>query len=289
MIGVSRETRVRILRTEIAVLIALSGLTAASAETTSPGAPTPSQAQFQKALSALAESPNDKVLREKVIKLGARVKPPPKLPEGARKRAVRGSAFLTPDASEDEIRKAAGEFQAAIDAAPWWADAYFNLAVAEERLEEPDSAIEHVKFYLAAFPDSEEGQDKLTTLEVLSEKLKAVRNLEGVWRSNTGRLQIKAKGKNVRAVWLGSDPDLVGKTAYEWVVSGNSVKGRAYWVVVGEETQKCLGKIMDMPVTGTFGRNNMSLVIKASMLVYDRVNCEGYNLRDTEAELEREE
>ncbi|MBI2361864.1 MAG: hypothetical protein HYV15_00555, partial [Elusimicrobia bacterium] len=116
-------------------MVIISGIVAlilplASAQEAPPSRPS-TQAQFQRAMAALAKSSDDKTLRERVVKLGARLRPA--IPKEAQKAAVRGGAFLGTDASDDEVRKAAQEFQKAVDAAPWWPEAYYNLAMAEER------------------------------------------------------------------------------------------------------------------------------------------------------------
>ncbi len=69
----------------------------------------------------LQKTPNDNALREKIIKLGAEIKPAPAIPEEARRSFVEGVTIVK-SAKEPSSQKLAIEsFNEALKIAPWWA------------------------------------------------------------------------------------------------------------------------------------------------------------------------
>lgn len=108
----------------------------------------------------------------KVIELSKQIDPPPAVPEEAREPFVIANTMLkkAPDAST--AAKAIESYDKAIHLAPWWADAYFNRAVARETAGQFDKAIDDLKLYLAfKLNDAErrEAQDKIYSLKAEAE------------------------------------------------------------------------------------------------------------------------
>lgn len=84
----------------------------------------------------------DSVL-EKLGQLLPQLTPPPEIPEEARKTFIEGTTLLkNGDPSTSEMR-----FKAAEDAAPWWADAFYNRAQALRAQQRYDDATEDLKRY----------------------------------------------------------------------------------------------------------------------------------------------
>ncbi|MGE5172766.1 MAG: hypothetical protein ACM3MD_02945 [Betaproteobacteria bacterium] len=124
----------------------------------------------------LKKNPGDVALREKIIKLALSLKPAPSIPEAAERSVVRGTAFFQKATDSNGYKKAIAEFEAATNAAPWLALAYYNLGVAQEKTGLYAEAIQNLKFYLMAAPDAKNARDvknKVYALEVDVEDLQA--------------------------------------------------------------------------------------------------------------------
>lgn len=112
-------------------------------------------------------------LRQKLIKLAVRERTLPDIPQEARRHLVRAETYLKIAQGSEDIRTAISEYDEAIAAAPWWAEAYRDLAYAQERLEEHKLAIRNLKLYLAGHPDATDAdtvRDRITSLEGLLER-----------------------------------------------------------------------------------------------------------------------
>jgi tetratricopeptide (TPR) repeat protein len=129
--------------------------------------------ELQQMVEQLQKSPNDNALREKIIKLGAEIKPAPAIPEEANRAFVKGNIFQkeAKDASVYDLAIAA--YRDALRAAPWWGDAYFNLSVALETAGKFDEAIASIKFYMVSVAklssEAREAQNKIYALEARKE------------------------------------------------------------------------------------------------------------------------
>jgi tetratricopeptide (TPR) repeat protein len=124
----------------------------------------PSRAQAQTANSQqtlnqyvvdLQSNPNDTALRGKIIALAQIMRPAPAIPEEARGHYVMATTFAEKAKSDTErardssdlklasagFERAVAEYKAALLAAPWWADAYKKLAIAQKAASQYDDAI----------------------------------------------------------------------------------------------------------------------------------------------------
>jgi tetratricopeptide (TPR) repeat protein len=112
-------------------------------------------------------------LEAKIVALAAKLDPPPAIPEAAQRRGARGRAALKAANSSADFDDAANEFLAAINEAPWWPEAHFNLGVVREKQRAYPSAIASFKAYLALAPQASDApsvKDKIYELEYLLEK-----------------------------------------------------------------------------------------------------------------------
>lgn len=135
--------------------------------TTSAHAQSPRK-QLNQLVQQFQKTPNDSALREKIIKLAASIKPAPAIPEEAREPFVMGAAVLKKASDPAGASKAANLFTQALNIAPWFADAYYNRAVAHEAAGQFEPAIDDLKLYLGfKLTDAErrEAQDKIYTLK----------------------------------------------------------------------------------------------------------------------------
>lgn len=123
--------------------------------------------------SASEGSASDQALREKVISLVQKLSPPPAIPDEARRFAVRGQIAVREAKSQADYLEAAREFSKALKLAPWWAESYFNLAVAQEKAGQFTEAVRSLKLYLLAAPnapDAEKIKDQIYALEYRQER-----------------------------------------------------------------------------------------------------------------------
>lgn len=154
--------------------------------------------------------------RERIIKLVQNIQPPPAIPEDARKFAVRGQTAVREAKSASDFQEATKEFKKALRIAPWWADGYFNLGVAQEKAGQLNEAIRSLKLYLLAAPDATDGrkvQDQIYAIEYHQEKVreemaeqqtakKKIQSLSGTWykKDKNSRFQITVTGNTIEIV-----------------------------------------------------------------------------------------
>lgn len=134
----------------------------------------------------------------KAIGLAQRLKPAPKAPEAAERHLARARAAVRSAAGDADLRSAAEEFRAAARAAPWLAEAHFNLGLVLAKLGRHDEAIASLKRYLDAAPqanDRREVQNRIYEIEFERDKAgkaaaaKAqeagrIAGLAGAWRGS---------------------------------------------------------------------------------------------------------
>lgn len=112
--------------------------------------------------NAAAGTETEKRLREKILKLAPKVKPPPELPEPAERALARGEAALEIAKSEADFMAAAAEFELALRFAPWWGRGYGQLAAVREKAGDYGGAIRSLQVYrLTALSPAEAKEIKL--------------------------------------------------------------------------------------------------------------------------------
>ncbi|MBI1912632.1 MAG: hypothetical protein HYS21_11605 [Deltaproteobacteria bacterium] len=124
--------------------------------------------ELQQMVEQLQKTPNDNVLREKIIKFATTLKPAPAIPEEAREPFVMGATVLKKASDVAGASKAVDLFTQALNIAPWFADAYYNRAIAREAAGQFEPAIDDLKLYLEfKLTDAErrEAQDKIYSLK----------------------------------------------------------------------------------------------------------------------------
>jgi tetratricopeptide (TPR) repeat protein len=112
------------------------------------------QQTLQEYTTQLAANPGDTALREKIINLVVAMDSPPPLPEDALRYLGRGNAALQDAKSAQDFQDAIAEFDKAVLAAPWFADAYYNLANAQAAAGNYGAAAKSVNLFLLAAPNS---------------------------------------------------------------------------------------------------------------------------------------
>ncbi len=163
------------------------------------------QEQLQHLVAQLQKTPTDNVLQEKIIKLAVTMKPAPEIPEDARRPFVRGNTAIKAATSADDYANAVKLYQDALLIAPWWADAYFNLAKAQELHQDYDAAILSTKFFLMTSPpatEARDAQDHIYALEELRDKKAAADNV----KAETEKAEkVKNDLSNLVGTWIPVD------------------------------------------------------------------------------------
>jgi tetratricopeptide (TPR) repeat protein len=132
----------------VAFAATLLSLLPAQAQTVSP------QDTLNQYVTDLQKNPNDSDLREKIIRFAQTMNPPPPVPEDAERYMARGVAAVKGAKDANDFKEAAAELEKATLAAPWLANTYYNLGVAQDKAGLYDAAIKNLKLYLLAAPDA---------------------------------------------------------------------------------------------------------------------------------------
>ncbi len=129
--------------------------------------------QLNQMVQQLQKTPNDNALREKIIKLAKSIKPAPAISEEANRAFVKGNVFQKEAKDSSGYELAIAAYRDALRSAPWWGDAYFNLAVALEAAGKFDEAIASIRNYTASVAagnaEHRDAQNKIYALEAKSE------------------------------------------------------------------------------------------------------------------------
>jgi len=112
-------------------------------------------------------------VRKKFLGLVASVDLLPEVPEEAQRHSNRAQAYLKQAEGIEDYNNAIVEFEKALLLAPWWAEAYFNVGLVQEKAKKFSAAIENMKFYLLAAPHAEDASEvkmKIDELEVAKQR-----------------------------------------------------------------------------------------------------------------------
>ncbi|MDE2309866.1 MAG: hypothetical protein KGL01_03440 [Betaproteobacteria bacterium] len=129
--------------------------------------------QLDQKVMQLQKNPTDNALRANIIHLAQTLKPAPAIPEEARRHFVKAVTLQKEAKSAEDYDLPIQEYRQALLLAPWWSDAYFDLASALELKQQYTDAIQNLKFSILASPegpDARAAQDKVYALEAKSEK-----------------------------------------------------------------------------------------------------------------------
>jgi tetratricopeptide (TPR) repeat protein len=159
-------------------------------------AQTPQQTLTQY-FSDLQKNPNDYALRERIIRHVQTMRPAPAIPEEAERYMARGAAAVKGAKDTNDFKDAVRELEKATLAAPWLANAYYNLGFAQDKAGLYADAIKNLRLYLLAAPNAADAkkvkeliyeieyrQEKAAKTEIRAkaeEKKKGLKDLVGNW------------------------------------------------------------------------------------------------------------
>lgn len=100
---------------------------------------------------------DDSSLREPILRIAASLHPPTAIPEEAHQALVQAGALLQQrNADHTDVQQAVADLRRALILAPWYPEAYYNLALALEISGEYDEAAKQLNYYLELNPSSDD-------------------------------------------------------------------------------------------------------------------------------------
>ncbi len=204
-------------------------------------------------------SDQDRQVRETIIKVVRAMPAPPPIPEETLRSTARGEAKVKMGGA-GSYEGAAREMEQAVLTAPWLADAYFNLGIVQEKGDMFAQAIQNLRLYLLAAPQSPNAkaiQAKIYGLEVMREEQEKVQSLAGSWRSSGGNIyKVTIEGKKIRVGGSASDKLTSGGVQKVWRVfdfdkKGDSLEGSAS--ISRESSNGCNFPNETVPASGVIG------------------------------------
>lgn len=180
-------------------------------------------------------------MRQAIIRLAAKITPPPAIPEEARRAFVEGMTIVKSAKDSASLTIAIESFKVALKTAPWWSDAYYNLAATQELAGQFDAARLSFQYFIGWFPDgpeAREAQDRLYAIDA-KQKLAAA---EQDRASRAREQELAALKSTVEGKWYSPaiDFELV-KTGQTFTIVPGKFWGvrwiAPYGVVVTEGTE----------------------------------------------------
>jgi len=207
----------------------------------------------------------------RMIRVVSQLNPPPVIPEEAKRHAVRAQTYLQTAKMDQDYAKALDEFEEALLLAPWWADAYFNCALAQEAAEDFEGAIRSCNLFLVAAPNDPAAgkiQNKIYALEVQAEKMAPFKPWLGKWRSPSGSvLQMKAEGNSLRLVEVEPSPSALktgwraGDVVLFGAVSGLRMHGKCLMISDDVDVIRCFGRKFEMDAKAELSPDGKTITV----------------------------
>ncbi len=123
--------------------------------------------RFAAYLAFLQRYPQDDLTRENIIQLVQTFPDRPAIPEEARQLVILAIPKIREAKSPAQLEEPVVLLIKATNLAPWWADAYYNLACALELRGSYNSAIKQLNFYLKLNPPQADAVEARTRIEVI--------------------------------------------------------------------------------------------------------------------------
>lgn len=211
---------------------------------------------LNKYLADLKKKPDALELRAKIISYVQSLKNTPPTPEEAVRALTRGKVILNMAKDKQGYEKAIPELQEVITAAPWIAEAYESLAIAQEKSGYYADAIQNLQFLLLLDPKAKNAKDikkKIFELEVYAEQAgQTVVPAPGKLPKSAAGKKPEASGAS-KAAGQKYDPDLyIGS----WYMVQEGRKGEDAMIHAFTLQKNTKGDLVAMPprrVTGSIG------------------------------------
>lgn len=202
--------------------------------------------RYVNALQAVPEgSVKDRELRGKIIGLAQKIRPAPAVPEEAERRQARGNAAVKSAADREGFRRAADEFKAALKAAPWIAEGYYNLGVVQDKAGDYREAISNLRFYLMAAPDAKDAKEVRNLIYEIEYRQEETRRATSESREMSAKAKRDETGKPVSDLagrWIEKQRDAMAY--YQFIPRGGANFTLEYLHTVRSSGTSSLAKII---------------------------------------------
>ena len=167
------------------------------------------QGQLEKALGHYQEvlknvprySDQDQRVRHYLLLVVRAMPAPPALPESVLRSMVRAETKIKLGGA-GSYEAASSEMEQAVLEAPWLVDGYYNLGIVQEKAGKFSPAMQNLRLYLVAAPQSRnsmEVQAKIYALEVLKEEHEKMQSLKGAWHTSGGHIwEVTVEGNKIK-------------------------------------------------------------------------------------------
>ena len=199
-------------------------------------------------------------IREKMAGLAASMPAPPQPGDEALRFMVRGQAKVKMGGT-GSYEAAMEEMEKALMAAPWWADGYFNLGLIQEKAASYAEALQNLKLYLLAAPQSPDAkavQMKIYEIEVAQEEAKKTQALGGVWRNKESRTRYDVSLEGGRKMTIREQ----GSDGYSIKVDKNGQGLEGFITIPGRRSNYCNLPGETNPVSGTIAVDGLSMELR---------------------------
>lgn len=228
-------------------------------------------------------------IMEKAIAIVQRLDPAPAIPEEAVRHAARAEAFLKAASSYDETSKAFEEFEAALRLAPWWADAWFNLGIAQKGSGDPAAAIDSLKMFMLAAPDdpaTPQVQREVYGLEVEVERATSQGEWQGRWTDFSSIYELRLDGNQASLLHQTIDQGdrdngfSDGDVRFSGIIEGNRLRGKKVFHGIDSDVARCFGTTYDKDITVEMGDNGYTLTAHWQSSNFKIQSCQVTGLED---------
>ncbi len=236
-------------------------------------------------------SPEEQQLLKQAIQAASKMTSAPTVPDTAQRYLARGQAALEMAQSPSDYADAVTEFENAVRTAPWWADAYRGMGLAQEKATNYKDSIAAYHLYLAAAPgaaDAKDVQNKIYKLEyaldrsqkqsvekALAEKELAARiqGLEGLWQEEgTGHMW---RASIQDGMFVARKPGYVdkensynGEFLIRAVFKANGLEGTYQVPPMTETKSSCSTGQSEQPLSATVSNGGRTITLKYQSPVY---------------------
>jgi tetratricopeptide (TPR) repeat protein len=205
-------------------------------------------------------------------------------PMAAKRHMARGMAAMEMAKSPANFRDAVEEFSKAVKEAPDWADAWFNLGVAQESAEDYQAAIKSFKTYLKKAPEAADRDAIGTRIYKLEYKVEMAQKgvqekkeklsadeLAGYWGSQifpSIRVIVESRGSEVLFSHIYGTNKANGDPVASFTLAGFQLHNGAFTSIAGvfgKHPGKCEFRIIKTLVTGIVSNDKNTIT-----LTYDK-------------------
>jgi len=122
---------------------------------------------FAAYMSLFRQHPQDDSVREKILKIASLLPEAPTIPAEARQLFVTGTEGLKQASTPASLDLPVGLLRKAVEIAPWWGNAYYNLSRALEMQGKYDEAVQQLNYYLELKPAEADASEARAHLFVI--------------------------------------------------------------------------------------------------------------------------